>query len=126
MRVTRTVKGAFSNLERFFNRMTSGELYSSLEKFGAEGVAALSSATPKESGITAGSWGYEVKVSQGLASIVWTNSHVVGGAPLVIMLQYGHGTGTGGYVVGRDFINPAIKPIFDKIEAGVWKVVTSA
>jgi hypothetical protein len=88
------------------------------------GVSALSSATPKETGLAATSWGFTVSKSGGIYELAWTNSDVENGFPVVIMLQMGHGTGTGGYVQGRDFINPAIKPVFDKIADIVWKAVT--
>lgn len=118
--------GSFKNMERFLERMSRGEIFRVLDKFGRMGVAALSNATPAETGLTANSWSYEVSKGSGGYSITWTNSHTVGGTPLVILLQYGHGTGTGGYVQGRDFINPAIKPVFDQIANEVWKAVTSA
>nr|DAV33655.1 MAG TPA: type I neck protein [Caudoviricetes sp.] len=89
------------------------------------GVDALSAATPKDSGKTAGAWGYEVKQSGKTYSIVWTNTNVVQGVPIAVILQYGHGTGTGGYVKGRDYINPAIQPIMNRIAEDVWKVVSS-
>jgi len=95
-----------------------------LAKYGQMGVDALSAATPVETGMTARSWYYEVEASGGYYRIKWLNSHVNDGVPIAIILQYGHGTGTGGYVAGRDYINPAIKPAFDKIEAEVWKEVT--
>lgn len=119
-------KGSFKNTERFLSRMSKGEVLKSLDKYGDMGVKALAAATPVESGETAASWSYEVENSGRSWSITWTNSHMAGGAPVAILLQYGHGTGTGGYVQGRDYINPAIKPIFDKIADGVWKAVTSA
>jgi len=106
--------------------MARKELFKSLERYGQEGVAALESATPVDSRKTAASWSYKVTSSKGQHSIEWTNSHVVAGTPVAILLQYGHGTGTGGYVQGRDFINPAMKPVFDKIADNVWKAVTSA
>lgn len=90
------------------------------------GIGALAAATPHDSGLAASSWGYKVENSSGGVSISWTNTDVEGGFPVAIMLQYGHGTGTGGYVAGRDYINPAMKPIFDKIADRVWKAVTSA
>ena len=88
------------------------------------GVDALASATPVESGLTAASWYFEVESGGGRHRITWKNSNVNGGVHIAIILQYGHGTGTGGYVQGRDYINPAIRPVFDKIEAEVWKEVT--
>lgn len=96
-----------------------------LQKYGREGVRALSSATPIDSGKTANSWDYEIKQYQGGARISWTNSNVVDGVPIAIILQYGHGTRNGGYVQGRDYINPAIQPIFDKLAKDVWEEVTT-
>lgn len=102
-------------------------LFKGLSALGARGVSALAAYTPVESGLTASSWGYLVEISGATSRIIWTNSNVTrDGQPIAIMLQYGHGTGTGGYVRGRDYINPAIQPIFDKIAEDVWKVVTSA
>lgn len=118
--------GSFNKTQQFFDKMLKGDLYSTLEKFAQEGVAALASATPVDSGETANSWYYEIDRSKSGAEIAWTNSNVVDGSPIVILLQYGHGTGTGGYVQGRDFINPALKPVFDRIANGVWKAVQSA
>ena len=119
-------KGSFKNTEKFLQSMSKGDIFRSLDKYGQEGVAALSAATPAESGATAAAWSYEVAKGRGQYSISWTNGHIVGGVPVVILLQYGHGTGTGGYVQGRDFINPALKSIFDRIASDVWKAVTSA
>jgi hypothetical protein len=118
--------GNFNRTDSFLKAMLGNSLKSVLEQYGRQGVQALASATPRESGETAAAWGYEVTTSRRGATITWTNSHVVSGAPIAIMLQYGHGTGTGGYVQGRDYINPAIQPIFDQIASDVWKVVTSA
>ena len=86
----------------------------------------MSAATPKDSGLSAGSWDYTVEQTRSSATITWINTDVEGGFPVAIMLQYGHGTGTGGYVAGRDYINPAMRPIFDQIAESVWKAVTSA
>lgn len=118
--------GSFKNLERFLGRAAKGDMFAMLEPLAREGVYALANATPVDSGISAESWDYEIRKTGGSYSISWTNSHVVDGRPIVILLQYGHGTGTGGYVQGRDFINPAIRPIFDRIANQVWKAVTSA
>jgi hypothetical protein len=112
--------------ERFLNYLMKGNLYKNLNRFGKMGVAALAASTPAESGLTAASWNYEVEITATGCTISWTNGNLVGGVPLAILLQYGHGTGTGGYVAGRDYINPAIKPVFDQIAQGVWKQVTSA
>lgn len=118
--------GDFRNTERFLKRMSTLDISAALKSLAQEGVRALAQATPIDSGVTADSWGYETKRSKSSFSITWTNSHVIDGRPIVIMLQYGHGTGTGGYVRGRDFINPAIRPIFDRIADDLWRVVTSA
>ena len=126
MQISFTSKGDFSRTEKFLRKVISGDLYRSLSGYGKTGVAALSSATPVDSGVTAASWGYQVDISQDGARITWSNDHMAGGVPVVIMLQYGHGTGTGGYVQGRDFINPAIKPVMDKVADAVWKEVVSA
>lgn len=102
-------------------------MYRALNQYAKQGVDALASVTPVESGATAASWSYEIQIRGGSASIFWTNSHLdPAGTPIAVMLQYGHGTGTGGYVQGRDYINPAIRPIFDQIANAVWKEVTSS
>jgi hypothetical protein len=123
-----TSSGSFKNTEKFLRAMLRLDsiISAAMHAGGQEGVKALSSATPKESGRAASSWGYEVRKSGGVHTLTWTNTDVEDGFPVVIMLQYGHGTGTGGYVAGQDFINPAIKPIFDRIADNVWKAVTSA
>lgn len=95
-----------------------------LESFGREGVAALASATPVDSGLTASSWDYKIERSEASVSIIFTNSHINKGVPIAIILQYGHGTRNGGWVEGRDYINPAIQPIFDKIAEKAWREVT--
>lgn len=118
-------KGDFSKLTRYFERVKEAARLSILDKYGREGVAALASATPVESGKTADSWYYEIKRQNGSATISFYNSNVNKGVPISIILQYGHGTGTGGWVEGRDYINPAIQPIFDKIVNNAWKEVTS-
>jgi len=124
--ITFTSKGSFRNTEAFLKRMSKGDIFSSLDHYGQRGVDALSNATPRESGLTAESWRYEIKKKRGLYQIIWYNSHLEDGRPIAILLQYGHATGTGGYVQGRDYINPAIQPIFDQIANDVWKVVTSS
>ena len=117
-------KGDFSKLDRFFERAKEVARLSTLDKYGREGVAALSSATPVDSGETAKSWYYKISHSNGTAKITFANSNVNKGVPIAIILQYGHATGTGGWVEGRDYINPAIQPIFDKIVDEAWKEVT--
>lgn len=126
MRVKFEVSGGFTKTERFLNRMKRREYLNVLDEFGRDGVQALRNATPVDSGATAEAWDYEIKRTRNYTEIVWTNSNVNDGVPIAVILQYGHGTGTGGYVQGRDYINPAIRPIFDKIAEKAWKVVTSA
>lgn len=106
--------------------MARADFFKSLDAYAREGVTALSSATPIDSGLASTSWGYKVEASPGSATITWTNTDVENGFPVAIMLQYGYGTGTGGYVQGKDYINPAMKPVFDHIADKVWKAVTSA
>lgn len=119
-------KGDFSNLNRFFERAKNVIKIGELDKYGREGVAALASATPVDSGLTADSWYYEVKNQNGKASINFYNSNINEGVPIAIILQYGHGTGNGGWVEGRDYINPAIQPLFDTIANNAWKEVTES
>lgn len=123
--VTFTHHGDFSNTKRLLKRAAEAKVLHILEKYGREGVVALSAATPVESGETASSWTYEIKRSGSSFSLSWYNSHVEDGVNIAIILQYGHGTGTGGYVAGRDYINPAIRPILDKLADNVWKEVTA-
>ena len=117
-------KGDFSKLTRYLERMKNAIRLGVLDKYGQAGVSALSSATPVESGLTASSWYYEVVHERESAQIIFSNSHVNKGVPIAIILQYGHGTGTGGWVQGRDYINPAIQPVFDKIANDAWREVT--
>lgn len=125
-RISFSSKGSFDKTDRFLQKMSRGEIYSLLERYAKDGVVALASATPKDTGGTSALWDYKISRSLGRTTITWTNSHVVNGVPIAIILQYGHGTGTGGYIAGRDYINPAIKPIFDQIANNTWKAVTSA
>lgn len=122
--ITFRQKGDFSNLTRFFERAKNAVHLGELDKYGREGVAALASATPVDTGETASSWYYEIENRDGVAKIKFCNSHINDGVPIAIILQYGHGTGTGGWVEGRDYINPAIRPIFDRIANDVWREVT--
>jgi hypothetical protein len=124
--VTITSKGSFQNTEKFLDHVSKTDIFAELDAYAREGVVALAAATPVDSGLTAQLWDYEISHSFGKYTITWTNTHIVKGVPIAIILQYGHGTGTGGYVQGRDYINPAIRPIFDKISDHVWKVVTSS
>ena len=117
-------KGDFSKLTNYLERMKEVVKIGDLDKYGREGVAALESATPVESGLTARSWYYEIKHENGSATITFKNSNIQNGVSIAVILQYGHGTGTGGWVQGRDYINPAIQPIFDKIAENAWREVT--
>ena len=117
-------KGDFSKLTRYLVKVKEAARVSDLDKYGREGVAALASATPVDTGKTANSWYYEIERSNGKVSITFYNSNIQNGIPIAIILQYGHGTGTGGWVEGRDYINPAIQPIFDKIAEAAWREVT--
>ena len=117
-------KGDFSKLDHYFERVKEAAKIGVLDKYGQAGVSALSSATPVESGKTAGSWYYEIKRQNGSVALEFYNSNVNNGVPIAVILQFGHGTGTGGWVQGRDYINPAIQPIFDKIAEDAWKEVT--
>lgn len=117
-------KGDFRKTDNFLRRISKTDFRSILEKYGREGVAALAAATPVDSGLTASSWSYEITISNGRYVIAWSNSNVNKGVPIAIILQYGHGTRNGGWVEGRDYINPAIQPIFDKIVAEAWREVT--
>lgn len=117
-------KGDFSKLTRFLERAKEAVKLGDLDKYGREGVAALASATPVDSGLTANSWYYEIENKNGSAIISFHNSNIQNGVPIAIILQYGHGTGTGGWVQGRDYINPSIQPIFDRIAENAWKEVT--
>lgn len=112
--------------EKYLEKLKQKEYFKVLDGLAQRGVEALSNGTPKDTGLTAASWSYEIEVNGSTISIFWKNDNVTrDGEPIAIMLQYGHGTGTGGYVVGRDYINPAIRPVFDNIADEVWKVVTS-
>lgn len=120
-----TASGSFDSTEAWLRKVTSGRIFDSLSRFGQMGVSALASATPQDSGETANHWSYEILSEKESWSIIWTNSHVVDGRPIAVLLQYGHGTRTGGYVEGRDYINPALRPIFDQMANEGWKVVTA-
>lgn len=117
-------KGDFSKLTRYLERAKESMKIGCLDKYGREGVAALAAATPVDSGLTAASWYYEIENRGGSITITFNNSHIQNGVPIAIILQYGHGTGTGGWVEGRDYINPSIQPIFDRIADEAWKEVT--
>lgn len=117
-------KGDFRKATRYFERLRKTVHLGTLDKYGREGVAALASATPVESGKTAESWYYEITNNGQTIKISFYNSNVNDGVPIAIIIQYGHGTRNGGWVEGRDYINPAIQPIFDKIAEEIWREVT--
>lgn len=122
--ITFRQKGDFSKLTSFLERAKEAIKLGDLDKYGREGVAALSSATPVRTGLTANSWYYEIEHQNGSVSITFNNSNVNKGIPIAIILQYGHGTRNGGWVQGRDYINPAIQPVFDRIAKEAWEEVT--
>ena len=117
-------KGDFSKLTNFLEKAKEAVKLGDLDKYGREGVAALASATPIDSGLTADSWYYKITNKNGSASITFYNSNIQNGCPIAIILQYGHGTKNGSWVEGRDYINPAIQPIFDEIAENAWREVT--
>lgn len=119
-------RGEYTKTIGFLSRLRLNKFTATLDRYGAEGVAALSMATPTDTGFTADSWYYEISESHGRYRITWLNSHVIDGVPIAIILQVGHGTNLGGYVYGHDYINPAIKPIFDRLVIDTWKAVTGA
>ena len=116
-------RGSFQKTERYLRAVRRRQLRSILERYAKEGMAALAAATPVDSGVTAASWGYEISVTKSGFSVAWTNYNVVKGVPIAIILQYGHATGTGGFVVGQDYINPAIRPVIDKMTETLWREV---
>ena len=121
-----TSKGDFNNTFKFLKKMEKFQVTKILDKYGKMGVNALANATPHDSGKTAESWGYEISVKKEGATIHWTNTNQNNGVYIAVILQYGHGTGTGGYVRGVDYINPAIRPVFDKIVEEAWMEVLNS
>lgn len=124
--VTIKHRGNFNKLERFLNAVRGARYLNMLDKYGQEGVKALSAATPVDTGKTAASWTYEIERSPTRTTISWLNTNTNQNVNIAVILQYGHGTGTGGWVQGRDYINPAIRPVFDRIANEAWREVTSA
>lgn len=119
-------EGSFDKTEKFLRAMSTMKIDAILNAEAQKGVTALSRATPKDSARAATSWGYKIEKSNSSVTIGWTNSDVENGFPVALMIQYGHGTGTGGYVQGIDYINPAMRPVFEQIAETVWRAVTSA
>lgn len=122
--ITFKVKGGFTKTIAYFEKLKRLNIVKLLDKYGQEGVAALAAATPVDSGLTASSWYYKIEVGADTTSLIFCNSNIQNGVPIAIILQYGHGTGTGGYVQGRDYINPAIQPVFDSLAKRAWEEVT--
>lgn len=117
------VRGSYSKTEKWLNKLAKGDIVHGLNALGRQGVAALASATPVRAGLTSQSWDYRINQGSGYLEIEWYNTNVVNGFPVAVGLQYGHGTGTGGYVRGIDYINPAIKPVFKEIEKAIERAV---
>jgi len=118
--------GSWKKTEAFLRKNSRGDFFQGLDGLAREGVNALAKATPVETGLAAESWTYKIEKSRASLTITWNNTDVETGFPVAIMLQYGYATGTGGYVAGVDYINPAMRPVFDNIRDKVWKAVTSA
>ena len=117
-------KGDFSKTTSYLTKLKSSTRLEALDRYGKQGVAALASATPVDTGLTARSWEYKIERTATSVSLVFHNTNIQNGIPIAIILQYGHGTGTGGWVQGRDYINPAIQPIFDQLAKDAWREVT--
>ena len=117
--------GSFDNTNRFLQEVQKQNFITLLHHYGKDGIIALSMNTPRDTGETSVSWGYQVILDDGEARLEFTNSNINEGVPIAVILQYGHGTGTGGYVEGRDYINPAIQPVFDRIVDSIWTEVKS-
>lgn len=124
MKVKVFKKGDLKKTTKFLEGAKVFAIKPLLKRYGEAGVRALQAATPKDTGELASSWGYEIRTDRTAARVIWTNSKIVDGVPIAIILQYGHGTGGGGYVEGRDYINPALQGIFDQLAAAAWKEVT--
>ena len=117
-------KGNFTKLDRYFKRIKNSVNNVDFDEFGRRGVAALASATPVKTGLAAQSWYYKIKKTKDSTTITFNNSDIENGVPIAIILQYGHATKNGGWVEGRDYINPSIQPIFDELAKNAWKEVT--
>lgn len=122
--ITFTQKGDFNKTEKFLKKAKNAEFYKHMQQYGELGVQALSEATPIRTGKTASSWAYDIELTRNSAQITWSNTNTNQGENIAILIQYGHGTGTGGYVHGQDYVNPAMRAVFDKIIEEIWKEVT--
>ena len=118
-------KGNFNNSQKWLKKAMGSYYMDVLHEYGRKGVECLSASTPVDTGVTAASWSYKIEKTDGRISINWLNSNVNNGVNIAVILQYGHGTGKGGYVAGRDYINPALQPVFDAMADKAWKEVTS-
>lgn len=123
MAIKVTVRGDYAKTERYFEKLQKGINPNALDKYGEAGVRALEKATPKDSGLTAYSWTYRIKKGKTSTTIEWLNSNVVDGVPIAVILQYGHGTRNGGYVQGQDYINPALRAVFDQIANDAFQII---
>ena len=121
--ISTSTSGDFGETTASLEKLAGGDVFKDLARFAEMGISALARATPVDTGETAHSWGAKVGSAGGLDFIEWYNTHEDGGPPVAILIQYGHGTGTGGYVAGRDYVNPAMRPVFDKIVDEIWKQV---
>lgn len=121
--ITVSLRGNFTKTERFFERIKELNHHGLFDKYGMMGVEALSKATPKDTGLTSQSWTYTILHRFGITSIVWSNTNENDGVKIAILIQYGHGLKNGGYIQGRDYINSAMQPIFDKIAKDAWEEV---
>ena len=126
MGINITSSGNFKKTEKFLSSMKSQTMFDALEPYARDGVSALAMATPTETGRTADSWDYNIDISESLCRISWTNSNINNGVNIAVILQYGHGTKNGGYVEGRDYINPAISDTFNKLADQMWRAVQKA
>lgn len=117
--------GDFTSTKKYLKKISSNKIFSKLEKYAEQGVEALKQNTPKNTGLTAMSWGYDIEIKDGKASVSWTNSNINNGVKIALIIQYGHATGNGAWIEGVDYINPALRPILDKMVDAVWKEVTS-
>lgn len=124
--ITFETKGNFSNTDRFLRKMLNKDSLAKFEKYGQMGVEALAANTPKDTGLTASSWSYEIKKTESGVTITWTNSNLNKNVSIAVLLQYGHGTGSGVYVQGVDYINPSIAPVFEQLSNDAWNEVTKA
>lgn len=119
-----THKGNFNKVEKFFNRALGKKYMYIFERYAKEGLVALMASTPIDTGMTAISWDYRIEKTKNSIRIIWFNTNIVDGIPIAVIIQYGHGTRNGGYVEGIDYINPALKPVFDKLTLDLWAEVT--